>query len=62
MTKEQKDKIFKKLEEDKNDFIRECEKRITTEEGKIIGANYMFRRFIDILNTEVEPQESEEQG
>lgn len=59
MTKEQKDKILKALAEDRNDFARECEKRITAEQGKIIGADYMIQRFLDILNTEVEPQESE---
>ena len=54
MTKEQKDKIFKILAEDINNFARECERRITTEQGKIRGADYMLQRFLDILNTESE--------
>ena len=60
MTKEQKDKILKALAEDRNDYARECEKRIVAEQGKIMGADYMVQRFLDILRTETEPQESEE--
>ena len=60
MTKEQKDKILKALAEDRNDFARECEKRITAEQGKIMGADYMIQRFLDILKTEVEPQAESE--
>ena len=59
MTKEQKDKILKALAEDRNDYARECEKRITAEQGKIMGADYMVQRFLDILKTEVESQEKE---
>lgn len=57
MTKEQKDKIFKVLAEDRNDYARDCNRRIAEENGKIEGADYMLQRFLDILNTEVEPQE-----
>ena len=57
MTKEQKDRILKALAEDRNDYARECEKRITAEQGKIIGADYMLQRFLDVLNAEVEPEE-----
>lgn len=60
MTKEQKDKILKAIAEDRNYYARECERRIVEEQGKIIGADYMIQRFLDILRTEVEPQESEE--
>ena len=60
MTKEQKDKILKALAEDRNYYARECERRIAQENGKITGADYMLQRFLDILNTEVESQESEE--
>ena len=56
---EQKEKILKTLAEDRNDFVRECEKRITAEQGKILGADYMIQRFLDILETDVESQESE---
>ena len=55
MTKEQKDKILKALAEDRNDYARTCENRIAVERGKIIGADYMLQRFLDVLNTEVEP-------
>lgn len=61
MTKEQKDKILKKLAEERNYFARECEKRIAAEQGKIMAADYMCHRFLDVLNLEVEPQESEKE-
>ena len=57
MTKEQKDKILKALADDRNGYARDCERRIAEEQGKIIGADYMLQRFLDILKTEVEPQE-----
>ena len=59
MTKEQKDKIFKALAEDRNDYVTECNRRVAEEQGKIMGADYMLQRFLDVLKTEVEPQESE---
>ena len=59
MTKEQKDKIFKLLAEERNDYVRSCVKRIAEENGKITGADYMLQRFHDILKTEDEPLESE---
>ena len=59
MTKEQKDKIFKAIAEDRNDYARGCNERIAKENGKIEGADYMLQRFLDVLRTEVEPQESE---
>jgi len=60
MTREQKDKILKALAEDRNDYARDCDRRIAEEQGKIRGADYMLQRFLDVLRTEVEPQESEE--
>ena len=60
MKKEQKDKILKVLVEDRNDYARECNRRVAEEQGKIIGADYMLQRFLDVLKTEVEPQESED--
>ena len=62
MTKEQKDKILKALAEDRNDYARDCDRRIAEEQGKIIGADYMLQRFLDVLKTEVEPQKSEGNG
>lgn len=59
MTKEQKDGILKALAADRNDYARDCERRIAGENGKIVGADYMLQRFLDVLRTEVE-QESEE--
>lgn len=61
MTKEQKDKILKLLVEDRNNYARDCERRIAKENGQITGADYMLQRFLDILNTGVELQESEVQ-
>ena len=61
MTKEQKDKILKAIAEDRNDYARDCDRRIAEEQGKIVGADYMLHRFLDVLRTDVEPQaESEE--
>ena len=56
MTKEQKDKILKALAEERNDYVRDCDRRIAEEQGKIIGADYMIQRFLDILKTESEEQ------
>lgn len=62
MTKEQKNKILKALAEDRNNYARECERRIAGENGKITGADYMLQRFLDVLRTEVGSQESEERA
>ena len=59
MTKEQKDKILKAIAEDRNEYARDSERRVAEEIGKIKGADYMIQRFLDVLRTEVEPQESE---
>ena len=56
MTKEQKDKILKAIAEDRNDYARDCNRRIAEENGKITGADYMLQRFFDILKTESEEQ------
>lgn len=60
MKKEERDKILKALAEDRNYYARDCDRRIAEEQGKIKGADYMVQRFLDVLSTEVEPQESEE--
>lgn len=52
MTKEQKDKILKAIAEDRNDYARDCNRRIAEEQGKIVGADYMLQRFLDVLRTE----------
>ena len=62
MTKEQKDRILKTLEEDRNYYAIGCNRRIEREWGKIEGADYMLQRVLDVLRTEVEPQESEGEG
>ena len=58
MTKEDADKITKALAVDKNVYVRDCNTRITKEDGKIIGAEYMYQKLHDILATEVNSQES----
>lgn len=55
MTKEQKNKILKIIAEDRNDYVRDCDQRIAKENGKIIGADYMVQRFLDLLGTEENP-------
>lgn len=54
MSKEQKDKILKALADDRNDYARDCDRRIAEEQGKIIGADYMLQRVLDVLKTENE--------
>lgn len=61
MTKEQRDKLLKTLTEVRNDYARDCIRRIAEENGKITGADYMLQRFLDVFETEVELQESERQ-
>ncbi len=57
MTKEQKDKIFKAIVEDRNNYAKDCNRRIAEENGRIDGADYMIQRFLDILRTESEDEE-----
>ena len=59
MTKEQKDKLIKALADERNEYVRGCTRAIAEEHGKVTGADYMLRRFLDILEAEIEPQESE---
>lgn len=54
MTKEQKDKILKAMADERNYYARERERLIAEEQGKVIGADYMLQRFLDVLKTEVE--------
>ena len=61
MTKEQKCRILQEMTEDRNNYAIECNRRIAEEHGKIAGADYMIQRFLDILNIEVEPHESEDE-
>ena len=61
MTREQKDIIMKALTEDRNAYVKDCNRRIAEENGKIIGADYMLQRFCDILRTDVKSQNSEEE-
>lgn len=60
MTQDQKDKILNLLTENRNEYVRECQRRIAKEEGNIIGADYMLQRLLDVLRPEVKPQESED--
>ena len=48
-----------KIFEDGMKIAKDCNKRIARENGKIEGADYMLQRFLDILRSEVDPQESE---
>lgn len=54
MTKEQADRIIKATAADKNVYVRECNTRVAKEDGKIIGAEYMYQKLHDILTTEVD--------
>ena len=57
MTREEKDKILSLLVDDRNNYARDCERRIAEEQGKVTGADYMIHRFLDILQTESEDKE-----
>lgn len=57
MTREQKDKIMTVLAEERNDYVTDCNRRIEKEQGKILGADYMLQRFLDILRIESEKNE-----
>lgn len=61
MTKEQRNKILDALAEERNDYARECTKRIVRENGKVEGADYMFQRLLDILNAEAEAETDKEE-
>lgn len=61
MTKEQKDKFFKLLAEERNSYVRDRNRRIAEENGKITGADYMLERFFDVLSMDgKEEKESED--
>ena len=57
MTKKQKDKIIELMAAEKYDYAKECEKRITAEQGKIIGADWMIKKLLDILESEIDEEE-----
>ena len=49
-----KDKILKSLCEERNLYARDRERYIAEEQGKIMGADYMLQRMLDILRGECE--------
>ena len=57
MMKEEKDKILKKLVNERNNFAKDCERRAAEENGKVIGADYMLQRFLECFNSETEEEE-----
>lgn len=54
MTREDKYNIHKAIIEEKNAYIKDCNIRVAKEDGKIIGAEYITQRFLDILRAENE--------
>lgn len=59
MTKELAGKIIRAAAADKNMYIRDCNTRVAKEDGKIIGAEYMYQKLHDILATEADSQEND---
>jgi len=59
MTKEQAGNIIKAMSTDKNAYVRDCNARASKEDGKIIGAEYMWQKLHDILALEVNSQDPE---
>ena len=59
MTKEQAGRISRTMAADKNAYVRDCNTRATKEDGKIIGAEYMYQKLHDILATEVDSQDND---
>lgn len=49
MTEQEKDKILKELSDVRNYYMRNCQKRIAEENGKVEGADYMMERFRELL-------------
>lgn len=47
------------ITENRNNYVTYRNREIAKEEGKIIGADYMLQRLLDVLETEVEKQEAE---
>lgn len=60
MTQKEINKLLNLLEETKKNYEKECNEHIGQEFGKIVGANYMFRQFIDILKTASETESEAE--
>lgn len=50
MTKEEKDKIKKAMVDERNSWARDCDRRTAEENGKVIGADYMLQRFLEIIS------------
>lgn len=46
---EEKDKIIKTLTDNLNDYMKDCDRIIAEEYGKIVGADYMYQKLLDIL-------------
>lgn len=50
MTKEEKDKMLRALANNRNEYVKECNRRIAEENGRINGADYMLQRFLDLFD------------
>lgn len=50
MTKEEKNKMLRALANDRNEYAKECNRRIAEENGRINGADYMLQRFLDLFD------------
>lgn len=50
MTKEEKDIIKEAMVDERNSWVRDCDRRIAEEHGKIVGADYMLQRFLESIN------------
>ena len=55
---QEKDEITKTLTDNLTDYVINCNRRVSEEYGKIMGANYMYQEVLDTLNTEEEEEKS----
>lgn len=47
-----KEELLARLTIERNNFAKDCERRIAVEDGKIMGADYICQRLLEIINAE----------
>ena len=60
MSGDHKLNIIRQLKDMLNYYTRECKRRSTIEQGKIIGAECMVQRVLDIIENDYDTQECED--
>lgn len=47
-----KEKLLNRLTIERNNFVKDCEHRKAIEDGKVMGADYILQRILEIINAE----------